>query len=98
MAKDFMKAIGKEIKIQSFIVPISLTPMKQGFLPPDPGRDLTSRFKGSITQARKQLEKGEVPIPPGGVYVTCSWLAGELGTHMHTRAPLIFAHVCARLF
>lgn len=77
MAKDFMKAIGKEIKMQSFIVPIRLTPMKQGFLPPDPSRDLTSRFKGSITQARKELEKGEVPIPAGGVYVHCAVVASS---------------------
>ena len=79
MAKDFMKAIGKEIKTQKFIVPISLYPQKKGFMPPDPDRDWTSKFKGSISQARSKLEKGEMAIPPGGVFVQSRRLSTEKG-------------------
>jgi len=79
MAKDFMKAIGKEIKQQKFIVPISLYPQKKGFVPPNPDRDWTSKFKGSISQARQKFEKGDVTIPAGGVFVQSRRLSTEKG-------------------
>jgi hypothetical protein len=79
MAKHFMLAIGKELKTQKFIVPISLRRQKEGFAPPDPDRDWTARFNGSISTAREKLEAGAFTLPPGGVFVLSRRLTQEQG-------------------